>query len=78
MAGATVTGAWGGALTDPGSCTTGSDGKCIISSGAVRKRDSSASFTVNSISASGLSYAVGDNHDPDGDSTGTSISIAKP
>jgi subtilisin family serine protease len=78
VAGATVTGAWGGALSGTGACTTGSDGKCIIASGDVRKRDSSASFTVNGVSVSELSYAVGDNHDPDGDSTGRSISIAKP
>ena len=78
VAGATVTGAWGGALTGPGTCTTGADGTCVIASGSVRKRDSAASFTISGIAASGLSYAAGDNHDPDGDSTGSAISIAKP
>jgi hypothetical protein len=78
VAGATVTGAWGGALTGSGGCTTGVDGKCVIASGTVRKRDSAASFTVSGIAASGLSYAAADNHDPDGDSTGSTISIQKP
>ena len=78
VAGATVTGAWGGALTGTGSCTTGSDGKCVIASGSVRKRDSAASFTVSGIVASGLSYTAANNHDPESDSTGTTISIAKP
>jgi thermitase len=77
VAGATVTGAWGGAMTGTGECTTGSDGKCVIASGSARKRESAASFTVSGI-ANGLSYAAADNHDPESDSTGTVITIAKP
>jgi thermitase len=78
VAGATVTGAWSGALSGTGACTTGTDGKCVIASGSARKRESTASFTISSIAASGLSYAAVGNHDPDGDSTGTAISIVKP
>ena len=78
VAGATVTGAWSGALTTSGACTTGSDGKCVITSDSVRKRDSAATFTVGSISATGLSYVAANNHDPESDSTGTVIMIAKP
>ena len=78
VAGATVTGAWSGALSGTATCTTGSDGRCVIASGSVRKRESRVTFTISSIAASGLSYAAVENHDPDGDSTGTAIVIVKP
>ena len=78
VAGATVTGTWGGALSGTGTCTTGSSGTCVITSGAVRKRDSTVTFTISGIAASSVTYAAGDNHDPDGSSTGTTIVIVKP
>jgi hypothetical protein len=33
---------------------------------------------VLSLVSSGLTYAPADNHDPDGDSTGTVITVARP
>lgn len=73
---ATVSGAWssGGA----GSCTTGAAGTCSISLSGIPKGHGSRTFTVTSVTASGQTYAAGSNHDPDGDSDGTSITITKP
>jgi hypothetical protein len=59
------------------SCTTDGTGTCVLSSAAVKMKVGSISFTVVSISGS-TAYQPGQNHDPDGDSTGTSITVAKP
>jgi hypothetical protein len=73
-----VTGSWSGGVFEIGTCTTNAAGTCVITSSNIRKRSNSATFTVTGIAAGGLSYAVGDNHEPDGDSTGTAITILKP
>jgi thermitase len=78
VAGATVTGSWVGGASSSGTCTTGTDGTCVIVSGNLRKRDATARFSVTDVAASGLGYAAGQNHDPDGDSSGTTITVAKP
>jgi subtilisin family serine protease len=78
VSGAVVTGSWSGGVFETGSCTTNASGTCVITSSSMRKRENSATFTVVGIAASGLSYSVGDNHEPDGDSTGTAITILKP
>ena len=74
--GADVTGAWNGGAAGPG-CKTDSTGTCGVSLD-LRKRSSSATFKVDAINANGLSYAAGQNHDPDGSSNGTMITVAKP
>jgi thermitase len=76
--GAVVTGTWSGAANGTGSCTTGAGGTCQLSVNSLRKRDASATFTVTGITASGATYASGQNHDVDGSSTGTTVVIAKP
>jgi hypothetical protein len=38
----------------------------------------SATFTVTNVAAGGLTYSASANHDPDGDSNGTSITMLKP
>ncbi len=73
--GATVTGTW----IEPArtaSCTTGPDGRCSVVSGLVSKKTPSLTFTVDTITGS-LTYD-GENSDPDGDSDGTTITLAKP
>jgi serine protease AprX len=73
--GAVVTGAWtGGKVT---TCTTGTTGRCTVSN-PYRKVRAAATFTVTSIAKAGVTYASGANHDPDGDSTGTAITVARP
>ncbi|HUG15666.1 MAG TPA: S8 family serine peptidase [Thermomicrobiales bacterium] len=77
IAGARVTGTWNGSSTVV-ECTTGDDGTCSLTSPSVPKRTGSLTFTVDNVSHASFSYDAGDNHDPDGDSNGTSITIAKP
>ena len=78
VAGAAVSGTWSGGTSGPATCTTSANGRCTIVSSSMRKRDVSATFTVGGVTASGLTYTAGQNHDPDGDSTGTAITVAKP
>jgi thermitase len=78
VAGAVVSGAWSGGATGTATCTTGITGTCSVDSDSLRKRDNTATFTVTGITAAGLTYSVAQNHEPDGDSTGTAITIAKP
>ena len=76
--GATVSGHWsygGGATVE---CITGGSGRCTIDLAGIPKREGTVTFTVDDISHGSGGYDAGSNHDPDGDSTGTAISIAKP
>jgi hypothetical protein len=78
VAGAVVTGTWSGGAAGSGTCTTGTDGTCVVVSSSVRKRDSVATFTVSGVAVSGVAYSAAENHDADGESTGSAISIIKP
>jgi len=78
VAGAAVAGSWSSGASGGGSCTTGSSGTCQISKGGLKKSAASATFTVNSIAKSGATYDAGANNDPDGDSNGTTITVARP
>jgi thermitase len=78
VGGAIVTGTWSGGAAGPGTCTTGSNGTCVVVASNLRKKDGVATFTVTGVAASGLAYVSAHNHEPDGDSTGTAISIVKP
>ena len=73
---ATVTGSWGGAAKESGSCVTGGSGQCDVTKNNVR--GSSATFTVEDVSLSGYTYDSSANHDPDGDSGGTMITVIQP
>jgi subtilisin family serine protease len=59
-------------------CTTGSDGRCSVSASGIPKRDSGIVFTVIGVASDAGEYSPGDNHDPDGDSDGTTIRVGKP
>jgi hypothetical protein len=76
ISGAEVTGTWSGGFSGTASCTTNSLGVCVVTSGQIHKKDTNATFTVDSISHPTLPYLSTDNHDPDGDSNGTSITIS--
>jgi serine protease AprX len=76
LPGVVVTGRWNGSAQTV-SCTTGPSGACTLSKRWASSR-SSVTFTVVSLSAPGMTYEPSGNHDPDGDSTGTSIAIARP
>ena len=44
----------------------------------IPKKNGSVTFTATGVSLFGFTYQLSDNHDPDGDSTGTSITVLKP
>jgi len=77
LEGVVVDGSW--APTATGTCTTDAVGHCSITGPFLsRATVASTAFTVTSLTGAGGAYASVDNHDPDGDSDGTSISIARP
>jgi hypothetical protein len=73
---AVVTGRWSTGAT--ASCTTAGAGTCVIGSGSIARSVKSATFTMTSVTSGLAIYDPSANHDPDGDSTGTSITIARP
>jgi thermitase len=78
VAKATVTGTWSGGYTGTGSCTTTNAGTCSIFSAKISLSASSLTFTVTGVTHASLSYDASANHDPDGDSDGTSITVLRP
>jgi len=74
--GAEVTGSWSGAQgSGTSGCTTGATGACSVAWSDIRKRDGSVEYSVSGVT--NFAYD-GSNHDPDADSDGTRISVAKP
>ena len=51
---------------------------CRVSTGNIWRRQSSVAFAVADASAAGYTFAFADNHDPDGDSNGTQITVSRP
>ena len=78
VANATVSGAWSAGATGSSSCTTNGSGQCSVTKGSIKGSVSSVVFTVDSVTHSTLAYSPGSNHDPDGDSNGTTITVNKP
>jgi serine protease AprX len=76
LSGVVVTGSWSDGTT--ASCTTGVSGTCTLPLKSVNKRSTTIRFTVSSLSRSGYSYLSSANHDPDGDSNGTVITVNRP
>jgi serine protease AprX len=58
-------------------CTTGTGGGCILTRDLKRSR-ASIVFVVLGLSRSSYTYVATNNHDPDGDSTGTKITVTRP
>ncbi len=75
-ANATVSGSWSTGGT--GSCTTSASGQCTVSQSGILKKTASVTYTVGNVTHATLTYKSADNHDPDGDSTGTSLTVTKP
>ncbi len=75
VAGAIVTGKWPNGAT--ATCTTNASGLCRIGR-KLAKSKLSIVFTVTKIVSAVGAYTAADNHDPDGDSTGTKITLVKP
>jgi Big-like domain-containing protein/subtilase family protein len=77
-AGAVVTGAWSNGASGTSSCTTNTAGTCSVQVTKLAKAIASATFAVTGVTLAGSTYTPAANHDPDGDSTGTSIVVLKP
>jgi len=57
--------------------TTNASGQCEVSRSGILKKTNSVSFTVTNVALAAFVYKPTNNHDPDGDSNGTAISVAK-
>jgi len=77
VSGVTVSGDWSNGANGGGSCTTDSSGICSISRNNLKNNVSGVDFTVSNLSGT-YPYQSSGNHDPDGDSDGTSVNLAKP
>jgi hypothetical protein len=76
VANATVYGTWD-YRSISADCTTDSTGTCSVTLNWIRPSLSSVTFTVDDITHDSLTYDALSNHDPDGDSDGTSIVVYK-
>jgi hypothetical protein len=80
--GVTMVGAWTpNSFLVANTCTTGElggNGTCIVLYPAISNKRKSVSFSVNSLTKAGFTYAGGSNHDVDGGSNGTTIKVNKP
>jgi hypothetical protein len=74
--GVTVTGTFSSGANGSRTCTTGSTGSCTIVKNKLRS--GSVTFTVGNATGSGLTYASAANHDIDGGTNGTTITVARP
>ena len=77
VANARINGNWSNGFVGTGSCITDAAGSCRIESGNALKNSTTITFTISGISHSSLPYLSANNHDPDGDSNGTTITIQK-
>lgn len=78
LANATVDGSWSNGASGSASCVTDSTGRCSFTKSSIRSNVANVIFTVKNVTHATDSYLATANHDPDGDSDGTSISVLKP
>jgi len=78
VSGATVFGTFyqNGTSVGPFSCPTDGSGTCSVDSGQLPSKQGKVTFTVTDVTGP-LNYDPTANHDPDGDSDGTSMTISK-
>jgi len=79
VAGVLASGFWSDGATGSGECTTGTDGQCqIVKGGTLKNNVSAVTFSIEGLLlGSGYTYDAASNHDPDGDSDGTTIIVLK-
>ena len=71
----TVNGTWSTGAT--GTCTTNGIGQCTLFLGQLKNSIPNVTFTVGSLVDQNAVYVSAANHDPDGDSNGTRITVVK-
>ena len=75
VANTVVSGFWNSGST--GSCTTTGTGQCAVSRSGISKAASSVNFTVTNLARAPFVYRPASNHDVDGDSTGTAVTVTR-
>jgi hypothetical protein len=78
IANVAVSGKWSNGYSGNAQCVTAGDGTCALSTGNIRRNTKKVTFTVTNLIKAGFTYSSAANHDPDGDSNGTSIVVARP
>jgi hypothetical protein len=78
VSGATVSGSWSSGATGSGSVITDELGQCSFTVTILESNVSSVTFTVDDVTLTGYTYMPDNNHDPDGDSDGTTIIVNQP
>ena len=78
VADATVSGSWTAGASGTASCVTDGNGRCTVTTGGIHRNTSSVTFTVDGVTHTSFDYTPTANHDPDGDSDGTTITVSKP
>ena len=78
VVGAVASGYWGSDTNLPSTCTTTSDGGCIVQSQQIPAQTASITFTVTDVVYDAYPYETGMNHDPDGDSDGVQFNASRP
>jgi thermitase len=77
VSGVSVSGSWTSGASGNDSCSpTDGAGQCVIESAAIAKKIGAATFTVSSLAAASA-YQSDANHDEDGSSDGTTITVVK-
>jgi hypothetical protein len=77
VANASVSGVWSDGANGTASCITNTSGTCQVTKSGLSSKTASVVFSVGNVSLSGMAYDAAANHDPDGDSEGTSLTISK-
>jgi PKD repeat protein len=75
VASVSVNGSWNNGTT--AACTTNASGQCVVSRAGIPKNTGSVIFTITNLTRPTFMYKPADNHDPDGDSNGTAITVTR-
>ncbi len=78
VAGVHVDGTWGGGANGNGTCVTGASGTCSVTITGLKRNRDTATFTVTALSSGDAAFDGAANHDPDGDSNGSTITLTRP
>jgi hypothetical protein len=78
VSGAPASGAWSDGISGSVSCVTNASGQCSVTNNRLRSNIPSVTFTMSNVTLAGNTYNASANHDPDGDSNGTSITVLQP
>jgi PKD repeat protein len=72
---AVVTSSWSDGSS--GSCITDGSGLCVVSRSGIPRKTASVSFAVTNVAMPASAYLSATNHDSDGDSNGTAITVRR-